>query len=560
MRVLGQGGYGVVTLTGPKTARKKQVPHVRDRGVPTASIREIACLVTLRDVPGVPRLKGVHMDDAATLVIDMPRYEATLLDLVRHTPRRRLPVALAKHILHDLFHTLGHMHAHGLMHRDVKPENVMLCARQGAPRVHLIDYGMARFSPSSLASRWTPGVVTIWYRAPEVLLGEPYTFALDVWSAGVVMAELLTGRCPFDGRSEVEQLQRIADVLGVPPEGAFPSTWDRWAAREDGPSRSERRASRALGIDRRDPVGADLLDRLLRWNPSERIRFCDAVAHPWFAEVRGQTARRSPPPEMPLSHLSRLPSIGPRCAASDRRFAWALRVAWKAAYALDLTDGITWYAAMLLSKCVGRVTIDSTLALVCVDLANKMVGVQHVNVLRELGVSDARRSEATVVRDVLRYEMHGFKTPWTRLRQEAELRSLPEPLPSPSSPPASWPQWYVHARAILDAVGLRRVSCFDWSDARWEAAVAVILTVAMAMCGSAHTALSVWARRSRISLSRIATAARHIASAWSEATKAKGSGRLWRKIHSVAARDLEKDAVRASRARRTLGVLAGLVS
>nr|XP_021491865.1 cyclin-dependent kinase 3 [Meriones unguiculatus] len=125
-------------------------------------------------------------------------------------------------------------------------------------------------------------VVTLWYRAPEILLGSKfYSTAVDIWSVGCIFAEMVTGKALFPGDSEIDQLFRIFRTLGTPSEATWPgvsqlpdykSTFPKWNRK---------------GLDKivpsLGPEGKDLLLKLLQYDPSQRISAKTALAHPYFS-------------------------------------------------------------------------------------------------------------------------------------------------------------------------------------------------------------------------------------------------------------------------------------
>lgn len=137
----------------------------------------------------------------------------------------------------------------------------------------------------------SPQVVTLWYRAPEILLGSKfYSTAVDIWSVGCVFAEMVTGKALFPGDSEIDQLFRIFHTLGTPSEATWPGIsqlpdyqssfpkWNRKELEEIMPS---------LG-----PEGQELLLQLLRYDPSQRISAKTALAHPYFSTEHSPAPQR----------------------------------------------------------------------------------------------------------------------------------------------------------------------------------------------------------------------------------------------------------------------------
>jgi len=180
----------------------------------------------------------------------------------------------------QILSALAFCHARLVLHRDLKPQNILI-DRHG--RVKLADFGLARAFQAK--KMYTQEVVTLWYRAPELLLGNPeYTASVDLWSAGCILAEICSRRPLFPGDSEIDQLFRIFRLLGTPTEASwlgvtsFPdyqSIFPKWRA-----------ADIASSIPRMEASGADLLSRLVNYEPLERLRAEDAIRHPFFDEVR----------------------------------------------------------------------------------------------------------------------------------------------------------------------------------------------------------------------------------------------------------------------------------
>ena len=110
-------------------------------------------------------------------------------------------------------------HSHGVMHRDLKPQNILISDTE---TLKICDFGLARaFVPPMRAV--THEVVTLWYRAPEVLLGEKvYSLGVDTWSAGAVIAEMVTKRALLNGDSEIDEIFKIFELFGTPTEETWP--------------------------------------------------------------------------------------------------------------------------------------------------------------------------------------------------------------------------------------------------------------------------------------------------------------------------------------------------
>jgi len=181
----------------------------------------------------------------------------------------------------QLFQALAFLHARCVLHRDVKLSNLLYC--KGV--LKLADFGMAR-NTSPLGGALTPRIVTLWYRAPELLLGAvDYTDAVDAWAAGCVMAELLRHRPVFPGREEGEMWSLLVALLGSPNQ----RIWPNWTQLPQARSLSMSCAPQEFNHLRREfsgvaPAGLELLNSLLCYDPSRRLGM-EAAAHAeWFRE------------------------------------------------------------------------------------------------------------------------------------------------------------------------------------------------------------------------------------------------------------------------------------
>nr|CAI5826257.1 unnamed protein product [Callosobruchus analis]CAI5858110.1 unnamed protein product [Callosobruchus analis] len=221
----GEGTYGVVykaknKLTGKNVALKRIKLENEAEGVPPTAIREISLLKGLRHSSIVELLDVMQTTEKLYLV-----FEYLDLDLKRYLDNTRSPLeaelirSLFQSYTKQLVEALAYLHSHRILHRDLKPQN-LLVDKEG--HIKLADFGLSR--SFSLPTRtYTHEVVTVWYRAPELLLGaRMYCTGIDIWSLGCVMAEMFTKRAIFPGDSEIDQLYKIFKILGTPSE----STWE----------------------------------------------------------------------------------------------------------------------------------------------------------------------------------------------------------------------------------------------------------------------------------------------------------------------------------------------
>ncbi|XP_059125810.1 cyclin-dependent kinase 3 isoform X1 [Peromyscus eremicus] len=278
---IGEGTYGVVYKaknkeTGQLVALKKIRLDVETEGVPSTAIREISLLKELKHPNIVKLLDVVHREKKLYLV-----FEFLTQDLKKHmdsTPTSGLPLHVVKSYLSQLLQGLNFCHCHRVIHRDLKPQNLLI-NQCGA--IKLADFGLARAFGVPLRT-YTHEVVTLWYRAPEILLGSKfYSTAVDVWSIGCIFAEMVTGKPLFPGDSEIDQLFRIFRTLGTPSEDTWPGVSQLSDYKSSFPKWTRKGLEEIM--PRLGPEGKDLLLQLLQYDPSQRISAKTALAHPYFS-------------------------------------------------------------------------------------------------------------------------------------------------------------------------------------------------------------------------------------------------------------------------------------
>ncbi|CAO2646141.1 Cyclin-dependent kinase 3 [Lemmus lemmus] len=188
---IGEGTYGVVYKaknkeTGQIVALKKIRLDVETEGIPSTAIREISLLKELKHPNIVKLLDVVHKEKKLYLV-----FEFLTQDLKKHmdsAPTSELPLNVVKSYLSQLLQGLNFCHCHRVIHRDLKPQNLLI-NEFGA--IKLADFGLARAFGVPMRT-YTHEVVTLWYRAPEILLGSKfYSTAVDLWSIGCIFAEMV---------------------------------------------------------------------------------------------------------------------------------------------------------------------------------------------------------------------------------------------------------------------------------------------------------------------------------------------------------------------------------
>jgi serine/threonine protein kinase len=281
---LGQGTYGVVfrcddLQTGQSVAMKKIVEQRSEEGVPAIAIREISLLREVQH-PNVVALHHVIPREKELLLI----FEYVDQDLKKLLDSRLTPFhgQKLKWIMYQLLQGMAVCHAKRIVHRDLKPQNILVSKNEGV--VKIADFGLARAFHVSLHS-YTKEVVTLWYRAPEILLGEKhYRPSIDIWSLGCIMAELATKKALFPGDCEIHQLFLIFKAFGTPNDLNWPGVSQLSSFNTEYPKWTP--MDLRLFVPGLDSHGLNLLKGLLQVDPLERISAAAALQHPWFDEIR----------------------------------------------------------------------------------------------------------------------------------------------------------------------------------------------------------------------------------------------------------------------------------
>ena len=352
---LGEGTYGVVfkarnLTTGKIVALKKIRMENEEQGVPPTTLREIATLRELHH-PNIVKfvLFSLHLhsffshlfwrihhpdhrccsqlwnlfpthqqlSDRLEDVVNIGSnlylvFEFMTQDLRRYMDNARGMGAdgerLVKSYMYQMMRGIAYCHSHRIMHRDLKPQNLLIDV---SGYLKLADFGLARAFSIPLRP-YSHEVVTLWYRAPEVLLNDPrYSTPIDVWSAGTIFAEMLTKRPLFPGDSEIDELYRIFQVMGTPNEAVWPGVTSLEYWRSSFPQWKRQEWSTTF-----PHVSADALDllsvcafffshshfflttfhvsphsldthiqKMLVYDPSQRITAKASLSHPYFDDL-----------------------------------------------------------------------------------------------------------------------------------------------------------------------------------------------------------------------------------------------------------------------------------
>ncbi|KAI8965228.1 meiotic mRNA stability protein kinase SSN3 [Daldinia sp. FL1419] len=307
----------------------KEGEQVQYSGISQSAVREMALCSELSH-DNVIRLIEIILEDKCIFMV-FEYAEHDLLQIIHHhtqQPRHSIPPSTVKSIMFQLLNGCQYLHSNWVLHRDLKPANIMVTSNG---QVKIGDLGLARLFSKPLHSLWSGDkvVVTIWYRAPELLLGSRhYTPAIDMWAVGCIFAELLSLRPIFKGEEakmdkktvpfQRNQMQKIVDIMGMPTKERWPfltsmpeynnlnmlqppmmhpghhhhhhhnksagsvSHLEKWYYSTIGAHSSTSSPNSNGSLAALGPEGYKLLSGLLEYDPERRLTAAQALQHPFF--------------------------------------------------------------------------------------------------------------------------------------------------------------------------------------------------------------------------------------------------------------------------------------
>ncbi|KAI9096192.1 kinase-like domain-containing protein, partial [Phlyctochytrium arcticum] len=311
MEKVGQGTFGEVLLavcrkTKDKVALKRIIVHKEKDGIPITSIRELTTLKRSSH-PNVLSFLGMALEtpasssdstsqqwDPPTLYMVLPYMDHDLAGLLENR-KVVLGASVIKSFMKQLCEGVKYIHQNNILHRDLKTSNVLI---SNSGHLTLGDFGLARSiapqnfihhpdDPTSTTRRGvdlTPNVITLWYRPPELVLGERnYGTAVDMWGVGCIFAEMWDRRPLFRADTEVDLLTAQLSILGTPTPTAWPSFSSLCTSAHIVPAKNFERRLKSVYHERRmEERTAEVLEGLLRWDPTKRMTAMEVLEADYF--------------------------------------------------------------------------------------------------------------------------------------------------------------------------------------------------------------------------------------------------------------------------------------
>ncbi|OMJ96328.1 hypothetical protein SteCoe_64 [Stentor coeruleus] len=295
LEILGKGSFGQVIKVQDHMKKKPLALKIiknRQRYTEQAHI-EIELLKLLNEMDPECKLNIVRLEENFTfrghVMIAFELLGLNLYELLKRNSFRGLSIALIKRISYQILQSLSLLAKNYIIHCDLKPENILL-SDSNLMSVKLIDFGSSCYANQRVYTY----IQSRFYRAPEVILGIPYTNAIDIWSFGCILVELYTGIPIFPAKSEEDLIWLIQEVIGIPPVGFLAQGSRSCLFFKKNPDEKGKVAENLKKIPGNRSIrcilkGADedfiqLIEGCLQWEPKNRITAVNALRSMWFHE------------------------------------------------------------------------------------------------------------------------------------------------------------------------------------------------------------------------------------------------------------------------------------
>lgn len=288
--IVGHGAYGVVCSsrdlkTGKLVAVKKVENIFEHRSLAKRTLRELKLTRYFyhENILGVERVMRPHSKNFHDIYLVSELMETDLACVIRSP--QELTDEHCQFFLYQVLRGLKYIHSANVVHRDLKPRNLLVNSNCD---LKICDFGLARVDDPENADRCVMSnyIATRWYRAPEVILSRKrYTKAVDMWSVGCILAELIGRKPLFPGRDSFHQITLIISILGTPPPEETQGSTNKKSKDYVSSLPYKPKIPFTHLFPTANPLACDLLDKLLQFDPDKRYTVEQALAHPYLDQL-----------------------------------------------------------------------------------------------------------------------------------------------------------------------------------------------------------------------------------------------------------------------------------
>ncbi|XP_020559922.1 dual specificity tyrosine-phosphorylation-regulated kinase 4 isoform X2 [Oryzias latipes] len=296
LEVIGKGSFGqVLKCLDHKTNELVAIKMIRNKKrFHHQALVELKILEVIKKKDKDNLHNVIHMKEyfyfRNHLCISFELLGVNLYELIKKNNFQGFSLALIRRFAHALLRCLQMLHKEKIIHCDLKPENILLSQR-GPGNIKVVDFGSSCYEQQRVYTY----IQSRFYRSPEVILGHPYSMAIDMWSLGCILAELHTGYPLFPGESEVEQIACIMEVLGMPPNDFVQSASRRKLffdskgnprniTNSKGKKRRPNSKELSAALKTTDPLFLEFIKGCLTWDPTKRMTPDEGLQHQWILE------------------------------------------------------------------------------------------------------------------------------------------------------------------------------------------------------------------------------------------------------------------------------------
>ena len=293
-KVIGAGSYGVVlkakeNFNGkeePCAVKKVSKEIFTDTILAKRILREIKLLGHFNNdnIVALRNLITPSTKDFKEFFIVMDLMETDLKSVFKSG--QKMQNEHVQYFLYQILRALKQIHAAGVIHRDITPANILVNINCD---LKICDFGLARDEPKEDDQFLTDYVTMRWYRAPELVMeSKTYTGAVDVWGVGAIVCEMFGSKPLFPGKDRVNQLDKIIDVIGTPPDAEIKSIGSEAAQRYIKKKSVKKPTDFYAKFPNADPLGIQLMVKMLSFHPARRITVETALEHEFLAELHDE--------------------------------------------------------------------------------------------------------------------------------------------------------------------------------------------------------------------------------------------------------------------------------